>query len=198
MEDLESDKSGCSSHDSDAYWEDTTLQHMGCLIDISLDFRSKEGIEISIKLLEKLLEKELTPAKEGTLYYFMANAWSSLKYLSRTEINQLWDSEHEEMEKEIIYLRRALKERYFEEIPKFRKCQILTNLGNLMTEIGRFVEALEYRNKAISIDHSFAMAYGNKGYGIAWYSSALYDEGHKLGSSLISVGSQVSLYTNSY
>ncbi len=179
MEDPNGDKSSKVSLDSDLYGGDATLNHMACLIDISLDFRNMEGIEISITLLEKLLEKELTPVKEGILYYFMANAWSTLKYLRRTETSPLWDSEQEEMEKEIIYLRRALKERCFEELPKFRKCQILTNLGSLMTEIGRFVEALEYLNKAISIDPSFAMAYGKKGYGIAWYSSALYDKGHE-------------------
>jgi tetratricopeptide (TPR) repeat protein len=83
------------------------------------------------------------------------------------------------MEKEIICLRKALKERCFEELPKNRKCQILTNLGNLMGEIGRFVEALEYRNKAIAIDPNFAMAYGNNGCGMVWYSNALYDKGHR-------------------
>jgi hypothetical protein len=95
MEDPEGASSDSTSLDLDVHKIDSMLDHMGCLIDTSLHFENKEGIELSIKLLEELLKTKLTLTQEGTLYYFMANAWNTLRDLRRTEKSQLWDSEQE-------------------------------------------------------------------------------------------------------
>jgi tetratricopeptide (TPR) repeat protein len=147
-----------------------------------LDSRIPDSLEQAIIILDGLSKKELTQTQEGTLYYFMANAWSNIRKLRRKEISQYWEYKKEklELENEIICLRRALKNRCFEGPTKNRKCEILTNLGNLMNEIGRFPEAIEYWDRALGIDPSFAMAHGNKGRGLTNYAGTLYDNGHQL------------------
>jgi hypothetical protein len=52
-------------------------------------------------------------------------------------------------------------------------------LANLYDEIGRFVEAIEYWNRAISNIPSFGMALGNMGIGLTHYAHSLYDPGHR-------------------
>jgi len=80
------------------------------------------------------------------------------------------------MEKEIIHLRMALHG--IDALSDERACQILTNLGNLMDHIGRFVDAIEYWDRALDKLPSFPMARGNRGYGLTYYARALYDQGH--------------------
>lgn len=150
------------------------LEHIGRLIDISLDVRKTQGIEHAIELSEELQKRNLTAAQLATSHYFLANAWAGLRELSGS--NRSWGWEQEEMEKEIIHLRMALHG--LDALPDERACQILTNLGNHMDHIGRFVDAIEYWDGALDKLPSFSMARGNRGYGLTCYARALYDPGH--------------------
>jgi tetratricopeptide (TPR) repeat protein len=104
----------------------------------------------------------------------LANAWAGLRELSGN--NRSWEWEQEEMEKEIIHLRMALHG--IDALSDERACQILTNLGNLMDHIGRFVEAIEYWDEVLDTLPSFPMARGNRGLCLPDYARALYDPGH--------------------
>lgn len=157
---------------------EAALEHIGLLTDLSLDLRQTEGLERAIRLSEELQKRQLSAGQLATLHYFLANAWANSRLLSRAGRDQVWDWEQEEIEREIIHLRRALQEDGLGELPKERVCQILTNLGNLVDHVGRFVEAVEYWDRALAKLPSFAMARGNRGYGLAHYAFALYDQGH--------------------
>lgn len=111
-------------------------------------------------------------------HYYVANAWSGLKTLSRRNTEEAWDWEQEEIEKEIFHLRKALQIASNSEIPAERTCQMLTNLGNAFSHIGRFVEAIEYWDRALKRITAYGMAQGNRGYGLHRYASQLYDKGH--------------------
>jgi len=154
------------------------LLHIGRLTDLSLDVRKIEGLKRAIELSEELQKRQLTAGQSATLDYFLANAWANLRSLSRADSDQVWDWEQQEMEKEIFHLRSALNEEGFRQLPKERKCQVLTNLANLLDHIGRFVEAIEYWNKALDVVRSFGVARGNRGIGLANYARVLYDQGH--------------------
>jgi len=156
------------------------FRHIGILIDTSSVLNKKDGLYLSIRLSVKLMARELNDKQLCDLYYFLSNAWSDLRRLSRGEDGQDWNWEQEEMEYEIIYLRKALNSDGFSKLPKSRRCEIFTNLGNLMDRIGRFVEGAEYRNNALEIIPSFAMARGNMGIGFYHYANILYDIGHKV------------------
>jgi len=157
---------------------DDALDHIGLLTDLSLDMRKREGIERTIKLSEELQERQLTAGQLATSYYFLANAWANLRILLRAGNDRSWDWEQNEIEKEIVCLRRALHREGLCKLPDERVSQILTNLGNLMNHVGRFVEAVEYWDKALAKLPSFPMALGNRGLGLTSYAHALYDRGH--------------------
>ena len=157
---------------------DTALERIGQLTDLSLDLQKTNGLKHAIKLSKELQKRRLTARQLATSHYFLANAWANLRAVLRTETDR-WDWEQKEMEKEIIHLRMALHENGLHELPDVRVCQILTNLGNVLDHVGRFVEAIEYWDRALKRLPSFAMARGNRGVGLIGYAKALYDQGQK-------------------
>lgn len=168
----------CSIKNLEGLSSEVALDNIGELCDLSFDLKKIKGLDHAIRLAGELKKRELASKDNAILYYFLANAWHNIKVLKRTDADELWEWEQEEMEMEIIYLRKALSEDGFSELPDVRKCQILTNLGNLFSHIGRFVEEVEYFDRALLTDLSFGMAAGNKGLGLFHYARALYDQGH--------------------
>ena len=153
------------------------LRLIALLVDLSLDLRKTEGLDRAIRLSEELQERQLTARQSATSHYFLANAWANRKQLTKAD-DHVWAWEQQETEMEIFHLRSALKKDFSGELPKERRCQIMTNLANLFSEIGRSVESIEYWDRSLAIMPSFAMARGNKGYGFASYARSLYDQGH--------------------
>lgn len=151
------------------------LSHIARLTDLSFDLRKTEGIERSIQLSEEVQKRDLNSEYLATSHYFLANAYSYLKTLNRAGTDESWDWEQEDIEKEIFHLRTALRAGSRRDDIM---CPVLTNLGNLMNEIGRSVEAVEYWDRALDRSSSFAMARGNRGYGLSYYAGSLYDPGH--------------------
>lgn len=112
------------------------------------------------------------------LHYFVANAWANLRTLAKPNVNKTLDWEQTEAENEIIHRRMALNENALSQLPDEQACQFLINMGNLMDYVGRFVEAIEYWDRALAKSPSFPMARGNRGCGLSNYACSLYDKGH--------------------
>ena len=66
-------------------------------------------------------------------------------------------------EKEIVNLRRASNSPGFLDLVGIRRCEVLTNLGNRLSSLGRFSEAVECFDRALEIESRFGMALGNRG-----------------------------------
>jgi tetratricopeptide (TPR) repeat protein len=156
---------------------EAALDHVGRLVDLSGDLRESGGLQRALELAEQLRQRGLTPAERATLNYFSANAWSKLTDLAGSPGASSWNWEQHELQEEVLNLRRALEPEGFAQLPESRRCQILTNLGNVYDTIGRFVEAVEYWDRALAITPSFPMAIGNRGKGRVCYARALYDRG---------------------
>lgn len=170
------------------------LKRISLLVDLSFDLKRVDGLDDAIEKLNLYLNRKLPPYEKSLGHYFLANAYSckhSLKIKIDDAISK-WDNI--DIEKEILNYRLSLK--YIQSASKdtpltnkckdkevlqynIRKCQSFTNLGNLMDNVGRFIEGIEYRNNALSINPHFGMALGNKGISYVWYSRYLYDKGHK-------------------
>lgn len=152
---------------------------VGTLIDMGLDRNDLTGIEKGIRIAENQQTEGYDDFWLGALYYYTANGWASLQRLRNpTGPDIRFDLESEETGKEIRYLRKALL--LAEKVgDRSLLAQILTNLGNAMSHVGRFVEAVYYWHRAISIIPGFGMAVGNLGFGLAYYARVLYDEGHR-------------------
>ena len=157
---------------------EAALNHVGMLIDISKDLGKVEGLQRAFQLSDELQKRQLSAGQRAILEYFSANACANLRQISEGGKDRAWEWEQKEFEKEVIHLRRALHGEGFRELPIQRRCQILTNLANAYSWVGRFVEAVEYWDRAITAMPSFVMAVGNRGYGRLHYAQALYDQGH--------------------
>lgn len=157
--------------------DDQALEHVGKLTDLSLDLHRKEGLERAITLSEELQQRDLSDEDRSTLQYFLGNARANLRVLSDGD-RKAW--EQPELEREIFHHRMALRDELTTYgLPQQRAAQMLTNLGNSMSEVGRPVEAVEYWNRALQRLPGFPMARGNRGYGLYRYASHVHDDGHK-------------------
>lgn len=159
----------------DAFNIDNAIERIGMLTDLSLDLSKEEGLKQALRLSEQLLRKELTSIQRAYLHYFIGNVWANIKRLSCGTVGLLWEEEN--IEQEIIYYRRASYEESFNELPKQLRCEILTNIGNLFSEVGRFTEAIEFWERALDIIPKFGMALGNKAYCLLHYAKCHYDTG---------------------
>lgn len=156
---------------------DTTIEKIGCQIDSEEDNNDIE------KLLElsKLCQSKLDTANEDDrviLKFYEANCFSAMAKTKSSDADYLWGWNNDEKISEILALRQAVSEEGFPNIDPLFQCKILTNLGNSLNHLGRFVEALKYWDKVLAIKPNFAMALGNKGVGLVSYAKSLYDNGH--------------------
>jgi len=150
----------------------------GALIDLSSHLKKPEGEEHALAWCEELSQRTLNPSESALLHYFWANAWSDLLQLKTTSVREVWYWECPEYEGQILHLRLALSSDGFGLLDRIRRCQVLTNLGNTLSHLGRFAEASEYYDRALKIDSGFPMTVGNRGYCLEHYAAALYDPGH--------------------
>lgn len=143
------------------------LKHIAMLIDASAHLIKREGLEKAIELTASLNQKILTPEQMFELEYFTANAWAGLRRIRSLTEKKHYHWENDCAEKEIFHFRKALLLR--EHASKLRVCQTLTNLGNLMNHLGRPIDAFGYWDEACRLDPKFAMARGNKAYGLSFH-----------------------------
>jgi len=71
-----------------------------------------------------------------------------------------------------------MKHTGFDTLHPMHQCQILTNLANNLSHIGRFTEAVELWDRALRLNPKFGMARGNRGYALSNYAMGLYDRSH--------------------
>lgn len=153
------------------------IKAVGSLVDISCDLSNMDGLNHAIKQGNLILSKKLSEIQKSTVHYFIGNAWSGLRALKHSDYKTIWDWQQVEIENEILnfrlfnsYLKLDNNNPYF--------CQANTNLGNTLSHVGRFVDAIMYWDKALRFNSSFGMALANKGYGLIFYANSLYDNKH--------------------
>lgn len=156
--------------------DDRALEHIGELVDLSGNLGRKEGLERAVSLSEELQRRDLSADRRAASHYFLSNAWANLRVLAGEEQGE-W--EQPELERQIYHLRMALRDEAAPDLRLERVCQILTNLGNAMSTVGRPVEAIQYWDRALQRLPSFSMARGNRGYGLSYYAASVHDDGHK-------------------
>lgn len=154
------------------------IDHVALLVDASADAHSPTGTDRAFMLLDEIRRRELAPEFAVLTHYVAANAWDAR--LRQKQLHDVWSWEQPEIEAQILELRRALRHQGFERLHIVRRCQVLTNLANQLSHLGRFIEAIEYLDRALGLIAHFAMALGNRGLAFAAYARAVYDRGHGL------------------
>ena len=146
----------------------------GRLIDISFDLRQISGITKAARFLDDIETRELNAIEQTRLHYFRANAIANESCLDDQLQSRLWSWERKDIEDQILCLRRALRAGLDSTIPPELLCAVQTNLGNILSQVGRFVEAIEYWNRALAVLSDFGMAQANRGVALCHYAKAVH------------------------
>lgn len=155
------------------------LGHIARLIDDATDNALPEQAHEALQLCDAL-EIRLDERQLVELNYFRANAWSAIRYAKYSDESNVWEWDQPEILNEIFHLRSAVRSAAFVSCESFRQCQVLVNTGNILSHIGRPIEAFEYWGRALDLIPNFAMALGNLGFGLETYAEQLYDPGHRI------------------
>lgn len=145
-------------------------------IDEACDINDQVELE---KLLMRIFEYDrstLSILNNAKLDFYCANIYASLRQLTNDDQDWAWSQPL--LEKEIYCLRLALNSLREPSAPDIKtdlKLRIITNLANALDNIGRFVEAIELWDKAISEDPDFGMALGNKALALFCYAEYIND-----------------------
>ena len=160
---------------------DKLLPYLAQLIDSSFDLGKIEGILKALDIIEIVNVSQMKSEERANFYYCAANAWLDkyqIEYSNDQEKKSFWEFEPE-FEKIIFFLRSSINEEKFVNLDNQIKCSIYTNLANALDKVGRFIEAIEYWDRAIEIDSKHGMALGNIGFGQIKYANLIYDPGHQ-------------------
>lgn len=157
--------------------EKETVRLIAEIVDLADDEQFLDGLSHAEKLLDELVIKGMSGYHMCRCHYVRANIWALRYQISGA--NNEWNWKNKSFENEILELRKALTHESFYELSPIEQAQIYTNLGNALNHIGRFVEAIEYWDRATASVPKFAMACGNRGIGFEYYAQAHYDPGHR-------------------
>ena len=152
---------------------------IGRLVDQAADGADLVLVDQSLLLADELGARALQPQEVALLDYFRANAWACRCQKRLSDRAAAWDFEQHEVQQQVFLLRRAANGPGFAAMDAVRRCQILTNLGNQLDTLGRFVDARACWSAALAIDSNFWMARANRGRGLMYYAGALYDPGQR-------------------
>lgn len=152
---------------------------LGTIYEFSRELNNIDTLSKGIKLSEQVDLKKFSNDEKMSFYYNLSNAWSYKKMMIQNLNSPVfWEFENNELIQEILNCRKALL--YSKETNNhYRKCEILTNLGNDLSHLGRFSEAIDSWQKALDVKEDFSMAMGNLGFGLFHYAQILYDNSHK-------------------
>lgn len=150
------------------------LAYIGRLIDDAFDASFERGAKRALYLLDELAKRTLSDEDGALIEYFRANAWAARSHLGKTRRSWSWGlPEHQE---ELLALSRAATHPGFASLEKVRRCQILTNHANLLNLVGRSIDAIAGWDAALKIIPEFAMARGNRGYGLKTLAGMIVDD----------------------
>lgn len=150
---------------------------IGVYIDSSIEYKNFDSLDLILQIIENYDKEKLSSDEETLLFYFISNVWSNKKLL--TQINNPFHWQINFIDKEILYLRKAIESKGFLHLEPIRKSQIYTNLGNCFSTIGRSIEAIDLWDRSIKINSNHGMTRNNRAYGIFYYANYLYDDSHK-------------------
>lgn len=126
---------------------------IGACVDASNHFKDKKSLGKLEVLCNKALETPPSKKVQTYLHFYLSNIYFEQ---SKSNLSGRWNDGV--LVKSIYHIQSAFNSPGFKSIKKIDKCAILTNLASRMWSAGRFIEALNYSQIALSIDPKFGMA----------------------------------------
>ena len=155
-----------------------TIHELGSAIDAAAD----KGDEDLLRRLGEECGDRLSTAEDKErvfLRYFQANTFSAIVQAKSSDSNYHWNWGQSDSVHNLLLLRQAIAEDAFPDIDTILECQIRTNLANRLNALGRPIAANEQWLKVLEAYPKFAKALANRGKNIAFFASALYDDGQE-------------------
>lgn len=155
------------------------LEAIARLVDHAFD---KNDLNLNARAsnwAEAIEARSLAEADLATLDYFRANIFAHRQQVRHADKSAAWSWDQEDSQQQMFFLRRALNNPAFTDLHIVRQCEVLTNLGNQLNTVGRFIEARAMWSRALELLPDFWMARGNRGRALLDYGCALYDTGHR-------------------
>jgi len=154
------------------------LQLTGALINYSEDLGRIQGLEKAIELNEQLEAGDLSDFHKAQRYYQLASAYSAREAFDPDSETRYTFFESDDLVNSLSYLRAAVASEYVDSLPPEMMLKTYTDFANLLSRLGRVVEALRWYGEALKIDPEFGMALGNRGQCKMEYGSLLFTKGH--------------------
>jgi hypothetical protein len=184
VDDLKAEVESLLREDWSSLDDEPAVERLGRLIDAAHETDREDAARTAIGRANALLGRQLAPVVRTTVHYFLANAWSAVACGARGhQGTDPWDAP--EAAHQIVHLRHAFQGGHGggrspeARDERLRYCRIATNLGNLMSQCGRIVDAIAYWDAALRVDPGFTMALGNRGHGLLQYAGVVHDPGHR-------------------
>lgn len=152
------------------------VEMLGRLVDTAGDIGDAEALADAI-LLSVDIEVDAQLEDICLVFYHRSNAWSLLQIV-RHEKENAYAWEQPELLSQIYWLRAAVQHVGFERLSSGRRSQIFCNLGNALSSLGRFVEAIAEWRSSLNELPAHGMARGNLGVGLFRYAMAVPDSDH--------------------
>lgn len=148
------------------------LDHLAMLIDEGTNAACKKTIVRALHHLKALDQRQHSDHHAVLSHYFRANAYSALADIQRDRSAQhtlTWNCPA--VQQQMLALNSAISHKGFGTLEPMRQCQILTNYGNLLKDVGRVIDAIAQWDKALSILPNFGKARGARGLGLGRYTA---------------------------
>lgn len=154
----------------------TLLHKLALEIDTACNRNDASALHNALKVIERLDRKSFALEEQASLDFYAANAYAGLRHEQKG--HQDWEWAQPLLENEIYHLRLALNRLCSAQkgdIKTDLKFRITTNLANALNHVGRFIEAIELWDQAISEHPGFSMAIGNRAQALYWYARYIDD-----------------------
>ena len=156
------------------------IVQIGIEIDNAFLEKDERKLKNCLSIAQSLRDECVNPDEVAVLEYYSGNVWADLDIVHSVGTDQLWFYKRDEHIKAIVSFRKCvMTHNVSDQIRKNIFLQAYTNLGNMFSESGRIIYAIECWEKALEIEPTFGMAGCNLGHGLIYYASYQYDENHK-------------------
>lgn len=165
--------------DLDTFSPEEICNILANIFETGREQRDKDVVQKGLELCGTVRFEQFDDHLKAIFHFFVSNGWSYLQKLTQPlNSDSFWAFDNKEIENQVIHLRKALAYVTRLDRPDLES-QILTNMGNTFSHVGRFVEATQFWQRAMQVLPGFGMAIGNLGFGLAHYAKVLYDDGHR-------------------
>lgn len=150
---------------------------LGIIFESAREANDLQLIETGLKLSKSLRIDNFNALEKSRFHYNIANGWSYRLHLTTNPNNIEYNNEN--LINQIINSRIALN--YCDDNNDlFLKSELLVNLGNTFSHLGRCSEAIILWEQAKECTPNFGMAIGNLGFGVFHYGKVVFEETQKL------------------